>query len=130
MRRVWQVLRNAFIWQYERGSLPYDLMVIAILLFVFLSPRSWFRDRPRTAPAAHAAEVTLLSEGEAGLSTYRIEAHVVAVPPPAEELEARLAETLRAHIEELRDAPFEISALKPVFAPDGTLSHYEVTIRR
>jgi hypothetical protein len=161
MRRAWQVLRNTLIWSYERGSLPYDLMVIAILLFVFLSPRGWFRDQPRAAPEPPAAEVSLLGEDEAGLRTYRIEARVLAASLPAEppsglpdssaatvpspapessstepaapasddELKARLMEILRAHVAELRDSPFEISNFKPVLAPDGSLSHYEVTIR-
>lgn len=132
MRRAWQVLRNTFIWSYERGSLPYDLMVVAILLFVFLSPRGWFRDQPRPALEAEppTAAVTLLGEDEAGRRTYRIEASALTLPLPEEELEARLADALRAHIEELREAEFEIAGFIPVSAPDGSLSHYEVTIHR
>lgn len=153
MLRIWQVLRNTFIWSYERGSLPYDLMVIAILLFVFLSPRSWFRDQPRPAPepGLPVAEVTLPDEDEEGRRTYRVELRALAVPTPAEpssgspespsagsatsspafdeKLKARLSAILRAHVADLRDAQFEISEVKPVFAPDGSLSHYEVTIR-
>ena len=39
------VIRSIF-WAYERGSWQYDLIVLAILAFIFLSPRGWFNDRP------------------------------------------------------------------------------------
>jgi hypothetical protein len=35
-------------WTYERTTLPYDLMVIAILAFVWLTPPDWLND-----PMAH-----------------------------------------------------------------------------
>jgi hypothetical protein len=33
-------------WSYERGSWQYDIICAVILAFIFLTPRSWFRDRP------------------------------------------------------------------------------------
>ncbi len=48
--RVWEkiklvIVRSVF-WTYERATWQYDLMVLAILAFIFLTPPSWFRDRP------------------------------------------------------------------------------------
>ena len=40
------VVTRSVFWAYERGSWQYDGICIAILAFVFLSPRSWFNDRP------------------------------------------------------------------------------------
>jgi hypothetical protein len=40
------VVTRSIFWSYNRGSWQYDLIVIAILAFIFLSPRSWFNDRP------------------------------------------------------------------------------------
>ena len=40
------VVTRSIFWAYERGSWQYDLIVLAILLFIFLSPRAWFNDRP------------------------------------------------------------------------------------
>lgn len=37
-----------FYWTYERTTIPYDLMVIAILAFVWLTPPDWLGD-----PMAH-----------------------------------------------------------------------------
>lgn len=40
------VVTRSIFWAYERGSWQYDLIVGAILAFIFLSPRAWFNDRP------------------------------------------------------------------------------------
>ena len=40
------VVARSIFWAYERGSWQYDLIVMAILAFIFLSPRHWFNDRP------------------------------------------------------------------------------------
>jgi len=40
------VITRSIFWSYERGSWQYDLIVAAILAFIFLSPRAWFNDRP------------------------------------------------------------------------------------
>jgi hypothetical protein len=39
-----RVLWNAFYWTYERASWQYDVMVIAILAFVWLMPPDWLND--------------------------------------------------------------------------------------
>ena len=38
------MLWNAFFWTYERATWQYDLMVIAILAFVWLTPPDWLGD--------------------------------------------------------------------------------------
>jgi hypothetical protein len=40
-------LKRFIFWEYKRGSWQYDVIVGAILVFVFLTPRSWFKDTPR-----------------------------------------------------------------------------------
>src|SRR5947207_840306 len=44
------VFNRAFFWTDERTTLPYDLWVIAILAFVWLTPPDWLGD-----PTAHGA---------------------------------------------------------------------------
>jgi CDP-diacylglycerol--glycerol-3-phosphate 3-phosphatidyltransferase len=41
---ITRVFSRAFFWRDERGSLPYDLWVIAILAFIWLTPPDWLRD--------------------------------------------------------------------------------------
>ena len=38
------IFNRAFFWTDERATLPYDLWVIAILAFVWLTPPDWLRD--------------------------------------------------------------------------------------
>jgi hypothetical protein len=35
---------RAFFWRDQRTSVPYDLWVIAILAFIWLTPPDWLRD--------------------------------------------------------------------------------------
>jgi CDP-diacylglycerol--glycerol-3-phosphate 3-phosphatidyltransferase len=39
-----KIFWRAFFWRDERSTLPYDLWVIAILAFVWLTPPDWLRD--------------------------------------------------------------------------------------
>jgi hypothetical protein len=41
---VFGFLVRAFYWTEERATLPYDLWVIAILAFVWLTPPDWLGD--------------------------------------------------------------------------------------
>jgi hypothetical protein len=38
-------LRSVF-WTYKRGSWQYDIIVVVILAFIFLTPTSWFAPQP------------------------------------------------------------------------------------
>jgi len=47
MNAIWRTIRGYILWQYERGTLHYDIMVTLILIFIFLSPRVInFNDKP------------------------------------------------------------------------------------
>ena len=39
-----KILWNAFFWTYERATWQYDLMVVAILAFIWLTPPDWLND--------------------------------------------------------------------------------------
>src|SRR5579872_3476366 len=43
-------LNRAFFWTDERATIPYDLWVIAILAFVWLTPPNWLGDPTATGP--------------------------------------------------------------------------------
>jgi hypothetical protein len=42
--------RRAFFWRDERATLAYDLWVIAILAFVWLTPPAWLGDPTGSGP--------------------------------------------------------------------------------
>ena len=45
-------LKRFILWDYKRTSWQYDVMVLAILVFVFAVPREVFRDQPKAAGVA------------------------------------------------------------------------------
>jgi hypothetical protein len=45
-------MKSYVLWIHPRGGFHYDVMVTLILAFIFLTPRSVFRDTPRKAPTA------------------------------------------------------------------------------
>lgn len=63
-------LKRFILWDYQRGSWQYDVMAVLILLFIFATPRTWFRDQPRenqiellsTDPAVYLLEPRLLED--------------------------------------------------------------------
>lgn len=38
------IVWNALFWTYERATWQYDLMVIAILAFIWITPPGWLKD--------------------------------------------------------------------------------------
>ena len=47
IKGVWATIRSYILWQHERGTLHYDIMVTLILIFIFFSPRVInFNDKP------------------------------------------------------------------------------------
>ena len=48
-------LQRFIFWDYPRGSRHYDVVVVIILAFIFLTPRAWFRDQPRIPRANRIA---------------------------------------------------------------------------
>jgi hypothetical protein len=77
MNAAWRTIRSYILWQHERGTLHYDIMVTLILIFVFLSPRVInFNDKPRPLNP-HPTGVLVTSDGTGGL-VYQIDASAVS----------------------------------------------------
>jgi hypothetical protein len=58
------LIKSYFWWSYERGSFHYDVMVSAILLFLFVSPHFIdFKDRPVETVALTPSEVLVKQTG-------------------------------------------------------------------
>ena len=90
MKGAWRTIRSYILWQHERGTLHYDIMVTLILIFVFFSPRVInFNDKPRPLNP-HPTGVLVSSDGAGGL-VYQIEGRAVT---PGDEAAVR-AELLR-----------------------------------
>jgi hypothetical protein len=77
MNAVWRTIRGYILWQYERGTLHYDIMVTLIILFVLFSPQVInFNDKP-IARKPHPTEVVVTSDA-AGDLVYQVAAGAVS----------------------------------------------------
>jgi len=45
-----RILWHGLFWTYERATWQYDLMVVAILAFVWLTPPDWLSDPMASGP--------------------------------------------------------------------------------
>ncbi len=81
MNGVWSTIRSYILWQHERGTLHYDIMVTLILIFVFFSPRVInFNDKPVlhiSHPISDPSDVVVTPDGQGGL-IYQISASAIA----------------------------------------------------
>jgi hypothetical protein len=131
MRSLWRGIVNTIFWSYERGSWPYDLMVILIVIFVLLTPRAWFRDQPQV-PAVSSTSVQLLGDDAlARTHTYRIDATAFAPEKrtaKAPELEREMHDLLGRTVAELKDRTFQIVDIEPVRTNAGVIVSYDVTV--
>ncbi|MFZ0411083.1 MAG: hypothetical protein WA875_14895 [Candidatus Acidiferrales bacterium] len=132
MRTLWRGFVRTIFWSYERGSWPYDVMVIAIVIFVLLTPGRWFHDRPPAA-AASSSNVELISQNpDDHTRVYRLDA--TALPPEKRtahstpELEREAHDILNRKVDALHDQTFQIVRIDPQMAGDGSIASYDVTI--
>lgn len=60
-------LRKIIFWDFPRASWQYDVIVVAILAFIFLTPREFFRDQPK------AQSIVLLPNETPGVEVFYLE---------------------------------------------------------
>ena len=131
MRTLWRGISKTIFWSFERGTWPYDVLIGAIVLFVFLSPRAWFDDQPQLGPAGHQAQVQLLSEDPSTPTrTYRVDAQLLSIPKRTPELEKETHDVLRKNVDELRSRSFKIERIDPVRDEDGTIRYYDIVVKK
>src|SRR6202043_3140997 len=85
MNAIWRTIRGYILWQYERGTLHYDIMVTLILIFVLFSPRLInFNDKP-IARNPHPTDVVVRADVE-GRLVYQVAASAVS---PGDDISVR-----------------------------------------
>ena len=132
MRTIWRILVRTVFWSFERGTWPYDIAVVVIVIFVLLSPRSWFHDQPPLGPGPDPAMVQLRDTNlSGGTRTYRVSAKLLlsSTKIPESELEHELHEAVRQNVEVLQKSRFEIVRIEPIRGDDGSIAYYDVSIK-
>lgn len=123
IKGAWATIRSYILWQHERGTLHYDIMVTLILIFVFFSPRVInFNDKPGSLNQ-HPTGIVVSSDGTGGL-VYQIAASAVAGGD-----DAALRQQL-LHVIEPISGDVSIIKYEPVSDNRGQVKEYRVWVKR
>jgi len=123
MNAIWRTIRGYILWQYERGTLHYDIMVTLILIFIFLSPRVIdFNDKP-IARNPHPTDVVVSTDAE-GQLLYQVAASAIT---PGDDHSVR--QQLLRIIEPISGA-VSIVSYEPVSDSKGHVQSYKVLAKR
>lgn len=132
MRALWRGLAGTIFWSYERGSWPYDLMVILIVLFVLATPTRWFHDKAQSNILVSSGVQAVSQDSAAQTQTYRLDAKLLAPEKRAArstpELERETHDILGRDVEDLKGHMFQVVRINPVLASDGSVESYDVMI--
>jgi hypothetical protein len=133
MHRLWRGIVRTLLWTYERGSWPYDIMVLAIVLFVLVTPRRWFHDAPLAAGAyAHCVQPEADNAGRQ-TTAYRLDAACLRASDRAggssPELEKDVHDLLGRSVPGLAGRTFQVQSIYPYVNGSGGVKSYEVTVR-
>lgn len=115
-------LKRFILWDYARASWQYDVMVGVILAFIFLTPRSWFRDQPRMP---QASQVTLLGGGH-GNDVLWVDPELLAGVPENQRVQ-KLAAILKNRPEILKGRmgkTLAITDVEPILDSEGEVQGY------
>jgi hypothetical protein len=124
-----QIFSRIFFWSYERGSWQYDLAVIAILIFVLVTPGRWFHDQPTRGVPSASQRVELLSEA-GNQQVYKVDARILTPPEQMPQLQNELHRALQKALSSLQNGRFEITNVEAVRDAEGAVIAYQVTLRK
>lgn len=115
------MFKRFILWDYPRASWQYDVMVGIIILFVFLTPRGWFRDQPRTPLVSSIAVLP----SEHGSSVYWVEQAVLAglSKESPENTSQKLSELLKKFTHQKQ---VTVTRVEPIEDSDGETKGYMV----
>ena len=111
-------LKRFIFWDYPRAGWQYDIMVGIILLFIFLTPREWFRDQPRPA------SIVMVQSPARGTTQFWIEPQQLeGVPEAARVAKANALLDARSHKHNY------LVRLEPIFDSEQEIRGYLAVTR-
>lgn len=113
MGHILRSIKRIFFWTYARNTWQWDVLCVVILVFIFLTPKGWFRDND----AQHA-----LTNRNRPISTVLIGPEVVVNQDDRVQFEHR--------VRILTGRPdAEVVEVRKRTDPEGKILGYEVDIR-
>lgn len=106
-------LKKLFFWNYARNTWQWDALCVLILIFIFLTPKSWFESSERRVANAHQSPAA---------STMLVDAQLIENAKDNSEVERRLRDlTGRQQL--------EVVSIRKLPDSPGKTRAYEVDIR-
>jgi len=113
VRGLFTTLKKIFFWNYARNTWQWDLLCVVILIFIFLTPKSWFSGGERAQSMVHQSPVT---------QTLLLSPEVVGSEGDRGQIEQRV-KTMTGRTD------VEVLAVRRILGPDGRTRSFEVDIR-
>jgi hypothetical protein len=110
------MLKRFILWDYARATWQYDVMVGIILLFIFLTPREWFRDQPRIPNANSVA----MLPSENGSAAFWLDTELLASVPD----EAHVAKATTLLRSRTGNNKIQVTRVEPVRDSESNLQGY------
>ena len=110
---ILSTLKKGFFWSYPRTSWQWDVLCVLILVFIFLTPKSWFENTGSQ----------LVQRSQNGQQEVIVlSTNVVGAQPDKSEIERRVRLiTGRAEL--------QVTRVRPQYDSQGNLIGYEVDFR-
>ena len=115
-------MKRFILWDFPRASWQYDVIVAAILVFIFLTPREWFKDQPRIP---HASAITMLPP-ENGSTPFFVDSQLLAGIAENQRV-GRLSEILQKRMSNKR---LHVIRVEPILNSEGELQGYLALARQ
>ena len=114
-------------WSYERGTLPYDIMCLTILMFIFLIPVNFFHDKPGLDKKLNESRegIHWIHDTEEN-SLLSINSELLFVNQDNNSLK----KSIQAHVEKVLEKSIVISNVEPVKDENGKTITYLVWIKQ
>jgi len=113
VRGLLTTLKKIFFWNYARNTWQWDILCVVILIFIFLTPKSWFSDGERPVGLEHPSPI----------------AKTVLIAPEVIESEADRVK-IEQHVRSLTGrSEAQVLAVRKMVGADGKTLSYEVDIR-
>jgi hypothetical protein len=113
MRYFLRIIKNSFLWSYARNTWQWDVLCVLILIFIFMTPKSWFATGERQPLSPHQKEA---------VTTIILGPEIIDNEKDTGQLERRV-QVLTGR----SDA--KVIAVRPRRGQDGKTVGYEVDIR-
>ncbi len=114
------MLKRFILWDFQRGTWQYDVMVAIILAFLFVTPRTWFRDQPRIPKG-----IAMLPP-EKGSSPFWIDKELLTATPENQRV-SKLTQVLRA---QTGNGRLEVTRVEEVRSSEDELLGFMAFARR